>query len=82
MLHTATPHPLFLNLNTDLRQSGAMQGNPLPPLTSEDYNNLLSCLHNALSANTELQKQAEAFITSLELRPGFITALAVRTRSA
>lgn len=56
---------------------GSPGGASLQPLTPEECNNLLSCLQGALSANPELQKQAEAFITSLELRPGFISALAV-----
>ena len=56
---------------------GVSPGGPLPPLSQEDYANLLTCLHSALSANSDLQKQAEAFIASLEQRSGFVTALAV-----
>ncbi|GFR48983.1 hypothetical protein Agub_g11001, partial [Astrephomene gubernaculifera] len=46
------------------------------PLTQQDYNNLLSCLLNALNQNPEVQKQAEAYIQSLDSRPGFSSALA------
>lgn len=57
--------------------AGAM-GQPLQPLSHEECASLLTCLHSALSANMELQKRAEAYIISLEQRPGFITSLAVR----
>ncbi|GLC33673.1 hypothetical protein PLESTB_000102300 [Pleodorina starrii] len=46
------------------------------PLSQQDYNSLLSCLLNALNQNPEVQKQAEAYIQSLDSRPGFSSALA------
>ncbi|EFJ44088.1 hypothetical protein VOLCADRAFT_95713 [Volvox carteri f. nagariensis] len=46
------------------------------PLSQQDYNSLLSCLLNALNPNPEVQKQAEAYLQSLDSRPGFSSALA------
>ncbi|GIM07011.1 hypothetical protein Vretimale_11220 [Volvox reticuliferus] len=46
------------------------------PISQQDYNILLSCLLNALNQNPEVQKQAEAYIQSLDGRPGFSSALA------
>ncbi len=51
------------------------------PLSQQDFQNLLACLQNALNANPEVQKQAEAFLSSLDSRPGFSSALAVRCTS-
>ena len=47
------------------------------PLTQQDFASLLSCLQNALNQNPEVQKQAEAYIQSLDSRAGFSSALAV-----
>eukprot|EP00198_Chlamydomonas_reinhardtii_P012328 XP_001701665.1 predicted protein [Chlamydomonas reinhardtii] len=46
------------------------------PLTQQDFASLLSCLQNALNQNPEVQKQAEAYIQSLDSRAGFSSALA------
>ncbi|KAG2485576.1 hypothetical protein HYH03_015738 [Edaphochlamys debaryana] len=46
------------------------------PLSQQDYASLLACLQNALNQNPEVQKQAEAYIQSLDSRPGFSSALA------
>ncbi|KAG2435382.1 hypothetical protein HXX76_007454 [Chlamydomonas incerta] len=46
------------------------------PLTQQDFASLLSCLQNALNQNPEVQKQAEAYIQSLDSRSGFSSALA------
>ncbi len=47
------------------------------PLSHEEYTGLLTCLEGALDQNSGVQKQAESYISALEARPGFSSALAV-----
>ncbi|PNH03022.1 Importin-11 [Tetrabaena socialis] len=46
------------------------------PLTQQEFGSLQSALQNALSQSPDVQKQAEAYIQSLDGRPGFSSALA------
>eukprot|EP00798_Chlamydomonas_sp_ICE-L_P013626 gene13627-19504_t len=45
------------------------------PLSAQDMHSILSCLKGALDQNPEVQKQSEAFLSSIESRPGFSSAL-------
>lgn len=47
------------------------------PLTPNDIAHILGALQGALNQNTDVQKQAEAYLASLEQRPGFCSCLAV-----
>lgn len=50
----------------------------MQPLTQDEYHGLLTCLQGALDQDSGVQKQAEAYISGLEPRPGFSSALTVR----